>query len=115
MELTDKEIHLLARLSRDRGLSAECKGGDLDALQKCGLILWFDVRSTLNATAGEARSRSIRHHLPARDRPEKRLTLSARLQPPNVVFAPLHFSSPAPLPPWRDRNRARIEPSRLQS
>lgn len=46
MELTDKEIHLLARLSRDRGLYAECKGADLDALQKCGLIQWFDVRSS---------------------------------------------------------------------
>jgi hypothetical protein len=26
MELTDKEIHLLAQLSQDRGLYAECKG-----------------------------------------------------------------------------------------
>jgi hypothetical protein len=31
MELTVKEIHLLARLSRDRGLYAECKGAGLDA------------------------------------------------------------------------------------
>jgi hypothetical protein len=46
MELTDKEIHLLARLSRDRGLYAECKGADLDALQKLGLIEWFDTRSS---------------------------------------------------------------------
>jgi len=40
MGMTDKEIHLLARLSRDRGLYAECKGADLDALQKLGLK-WF--------------------------------------------------------------------------
>ena len=46
MELTDKEIHLLARLSRHRGLYAECKGVDLDALQKLGLIQWFDARSS---------------------------------------------------------------------
>ena len=46
MELTDKEIHLLARLSRDRGLYAECKGADLDALQKLGLLQWFDARSS---------------------------------------------------------------------
>jgi hypothetical protein len=46
MELTDKEIHLLARLSRDRGLYAECKGADLDALQKLGLLEWFDTRSS---------------------------------------------------------------------
>jgi hypothetical protein len=43
MELTDKEIHLLARLSRDRGLYAECKGADLDALQELGLLQWFDT------------------------------------------------------------------------
>ena len=46
MELTDKEIHLLARLSRHRGLYAECKGADLDLLQKLGLIQWFDARSS---------------------------------------------------------------------
>jgi hypothetical protein len=46
MELTDKEIHLLARLSRHRGLYVECKGADLDALQKLGLIQWFDSRSS---------------------------------------------------------------------
>ena len=46
MELTAKEIHLLARLSRDRGLYAECKGADLDALQKLGLLRWFDARSS---------------------------------------------------------------------
>ena len=46
MELTVKEIHLLARLSRDRGLYAECKGADLDALQKLGLLQWFDARSS---------------------------------------------------------------------
>jgi phosphoglycolate phosphatase-like HAD superfamily hydrolase len=44
MEMTDKEIHLLARLSRDRGLYAECKGADLDALQQLGLLQWFDAR-----------------------------------------------------------------------
>ena len=43
MELTDNEIHLLARLSRDRGLYAECKGADLDALQELGLLQWFDT------------------------------------------------------------------------
>jgi hypothetical protein len=46
MELTDKEIHLLAQLSRDRGLYAECKGADLDALQELGLLQWFDARSS---------------------------------------------------------------------
>jgi hypothetical protein len=43
MELTDKKIHLLARLSRDRGLYAECKGADLDGLQELGLLEWFDT------------------------------------------------------------------------
>jgi hypothetical protein len=46
MELTNKGIRLLARLSRNRGLYAECKGADLDALQELGLIQWFDVRSS---------------------------------------------------------------------
>jgi hypothetical protein len=46
MELTDKEIHLLARLSRDRSLYAECKGAALDALQELGLLEWFDTRSS---------------------------------------------------------------------
>ena len=46
MQLTDKEIHLLARLSRDRGLYAECKGADLEALQELGLLQWFDARSS---------------------------------------------------------------------
>src|ERR1700757_650260 len=46
MELTVKEIQLLARLSQDRGLYAECKGADLDALQKLGLLQWFDARSS---------------------------------------------------------------------
>jgi len=46
MELTNKGIHLLARLSRDRGLYAECKGADLDALQELGLLQWFDARSS---------------------------------------------------------------------
>jgi hypothetical protein len=46
MQLTDKEIHLLAQLSRDRGLYAECKGGDLEALQELGLLQWFDARSS---------------------------------------------------------------------
>ena len=46
MELTDQEIHLLARLSRDRGLYAECKGSDLDVLQELGLLEWFDSRSS---------------------------------------------------------------------
>jgi hypothetical protein len=46
MELTDKEIQLLARLSRDRRLYAECKGADLDALQELGLLQWFDARSS---------------------------------------------------------------------
>ena len=44
MELSDKEIRRLARLSRDRGLYAECKGADLDALQELGLLQWFDAR-----------------------------------------------------------------------
>jgi hypothetical protein len=46
MELTVKGIHLLARLSRDRRLYAECKGADLDALQELGLLQWFDARSS---------------------------------------------------------------------
>jgi hypothetical protein len=46
MELSDKEIRLLARLSRDRGLHAKCKGADLDALQELGLLEWFDARSS---------------------------------------------------------------------
>jgi hypothetical protein len=46
MDLTDKEIQLLAQLSRDRGLYAECKGADLDALQELGLLQWFDARSS---------------------------------------------------------------------
>src|SRR5215813_14892961 len=45
-ELTDREIHLLAQLSRRRGLYAECKGADLDTLQKLGLLQWFDARSS---------------------------------------------------------------------
>ena len=46
MELTDKEIRLLAQLSRNRRLYAECKGSDLDALQALGLLQWFDARSS---------------------------------------------------------------------
>jgi len=46
MKLTVKRIHLLARLSRDRRLYAECKGADLDALQELGLLEWFDARSS---------------------------------------------------------------------
>jgi hypothetical protein len=46
MELTDKEIHLLARLSRDRRLYAEYKGADLDGLQELGLPQWYDARSS---------------------------------------------------------------------
>ena len=46
MELTDTEMHLLARLSRERRLYAECKGADLDALQELGLLQWFDARSS---------------------------------------------------------------------
>ena len=29
-----------------RGLYAECKGADLEALQKLGLLQWFDARSS---------------------------------------------------------------------
>ena len=46
MELTDKEIQLLAQLSRDRGLYAECKSVELDSLRKRGLLEWFDARSS---------------------------------------------------------------------
>ena len=46
MELTNKQIQLLAQLSRDRGLCAECKGAELDALQELGLLEWFDARSS---------------------------------------------------------------------
>jgi hypothetical protein len=46
MELTDKDIQLLAQLSRDRVLYADCKGADLDALQELGLLQWFDARSS---------------------------------------------------------------------
>jgi hypothetical protein len=37
----------MARLSRHRGLYAECKSADLDALQKRGLLQWFDARSPM--------------------------------------------------------------------
>jgi hypothetical protein len=43
MELTHREIHLLPRLARERGLYAEWKGADLDALQELGLLQWFDA------------------------------------------------------------------------
>ena len=46
MELTDQEIQLLAQLSQDRGLYAECKGAELEALQELGLLQWFDARSS---------------------------------------------------------------------
>jgi hypothetical protein len=46
MKLTVEDIHLLARLSRNRHLYAECKGADLDALQGLGLLQWFDTRSS---------------------------------------------------------------------
>jgi hypothetical protein len=46
MGLTDNEIQLLARLSRDRGLYAECKFADFDALHELGLLQWFDARSS---------------------------------------------------------------------
>jgi hypothetical protein len=46
MKMTDKEMQLLAGLSRDRGLYAECRGADLEALQKLGLLQWFDARSS---------------------------------------------------------------------
>ena len=46
MELTGKEIQLLAQLSRDRRLYAECNGAELDALQGLGLLQWFDARSS---------------------------------------------------------------------
>ena len=44
--MTNKQIHLLAQLSRDRGLYDECKGADLDGLQALGLVQWFDARSS---------------------------------------------------------------------
>jgi hypothetical protein len=47
MALSDNEMHLLARLSRGRRLYAECKGADLDALQRLGLLQWFDARSSI--------------------------------------------------------------------
>ena len=56
MELTDTEMHLLARLSRDRRLYAECKGADLDALQKLGLIQWFDARSSTTSFKEDLRA-----------------------------------------------------------
>jgi hypothetical protein len=46
MELTDNDIHLLARLSRDRRSYAECKGADLDVSQELDLLQWFDARSS---------------------------------------------------------------------
>ena len=39
-------MHLLAQLARGRGLYAECKGADLDAVQELGLLQWFDARSS---------------------------------------------------------------------
>jgi hypothetical protein len=46
LKLTDNGIQLLAQLSRDRGLYAECKGAELDALQELGILQWFDARSS---------------------------------------------------------------------
>jgi hypothetical protein len=46
LKLTDNGIQLLAQLSRDRGLYAECKGADLDVLQGLGILQWFDARSS---------------------------------------------------------------------
>jgi hypothetical protein len=46
MKLTDQEIQLLAQLSRERRLYAECKSADLDALQELGLLQWFHTRSS---------------------------------------------------------------------
>jgi hypothetical protein len=46
MELTDKEIQLLAQLSRNPRLYVECKGAGLDALQELGLLQWFDAGSS---------------------------------------------------------------------
>ena len=46
MKLTIGEIHLLARLARNRRLYVECKGTNLDALQELGLLHWFDARSS---------------------------------------------------------------------
>ena len=43
MELTDKEVHLLARLSRDRGLYADCKGAEVDTLQELGLLVPYEL------------------------------------------------------------------------
>jgi hypothetical protein len=45
-KLTDNGIQLLARLSRERGLYADCKGAELDALQELGILQWFDARSS---------------------------------------------------------------------
>ena len=42
----EKEMHLLAQLARGRGLYAECKGADLDAVQELGLLQWFDAHSS---------------------------------------------------------------------
>ena len=56
MELTDREIQLLGWLSRDRRLYAECKGADLDALQKLGLLQWFDARSSTTPFKEDLRS-----------------------------------------------------------
>ena len=46
MKTTGEKIQLLAQLSRDCGLYAECKGAELDALQELGLLQWFDARSS---------------------------------------------------------------------
>jgi hypothetical protein len=46
MKMTGEKIQLLTQLSRDRGLYAECKGVELDALQELGLLQWFDARSS---------------------------------------------------------------------
>jgi hypothetical protein len=66
MELTDKEIHLLARLSRDRGLYAECKGADLDALQELGLLQWFDARSSTTPFKQDPRPLLMLHGISCR-------------------------------------------------
>jgi hypothetical protein len=66
MELTDKEIQLLAQLSRDRGLYAECKGAELDALQKLGLLQWFDARSSTTPFKEDLRAFLRLHGVSAR-------------------------------------------------
>lgn len=62
MKLTDKEIQSAGRLSRDRGLLAERKGVDLDALQELGYNNSFTRGRRLHRLNGSASTVEISRH-----------------------------------------------------